>query len=110
MPTTQERQRTNGGRPAAYTPPAPPPRRPRQSDNSGYWAAFSLLLGMLVVVLGSVAVWMGFSAHDARNDAKKAASAAGSGNSMAGMDMSAGTTGESTSFAGQVPENAEALG
>ena len=72
---------------------------------------FSLLLGMLVVVLGFVAVWMGLSAHDARNDAKKAATSAGS---MPGMDMSnmsAGPTGggELVSYAGQAPANADAL-
>src|SRR5215216_5932870 len=86
MPATRERAQTNGAKPLTTSTPPPPPRRPqRQSDNGGYWAAFSLLLGMLVVVLGSVAVWMGFSAHDARNDAKRAVTAA---NSMPGMDMS----------------------
>jgi hypothetical protein len=74
MPETAERtESANGAQP--YSPPPPPPRRRRESDNSGYWAAFSLLLGMLVVVLGFVAVWMGFSAHDARKDANKAAKA-----------------------------------
>jgi len=108
MPSTLERPRTNGQ--PTYSPPPPPPRRTRKDDNSGYWAAFSLLLGMLVVVLGFVAVWMGFSAHDARKDANKAASAASTG-SMAGMNMSGGATGssESTSYAGQVPANADAL-
>jgi nitrite reductase (NO-forming) len=111
MPRTAERtQSANGAQP--YSPPPPPPRRRRESDNSGYWAAFSLLLGMLVVVLGFVAVWMGFSAHDARKDANKAANVASSGvTSMPGMDMSAGPTGgaELTSYAGQAPENADAL-
>jgi nitrite reductase (NO-forming) len=111
MPQTSERTRgANGAQP--YSPPPPPPRRRRESDNSGYWAAFSLLLGMLVVVLGFVAVWMGFSAHDARKDANKAANAASSGvASMPGMDMSAGPTGggELTSYAGQAPANADAL-
>jgi nitrite reductase (NO-forming) len=108
MPATIERTHTNGTQ-ATYIPPPRPPRQPRSSDNSGYWAAFSLLLGMLVVVIGTVAIWMGFSAHDARNDAKKAASAAGStGTSMPGMDMS-GTGSELTSYAGQAPANAEAL-
>jgi nitrite reductase (NO-forming) len=110
MPSTLEQTRTNGQ--PTYSPPPPPPRRTqRKDDNSGYWAAFSLLLGMLVVVLGFVAVWMGFSAHDARNDAKKAASTAGMSSSMPGMDMSGGVTGgsELTSYAGQAPANAEAL-
>ena len=113
MSTTLERAKTDGANGTTpYSPPPPPPRRRRRaSDNSGYWAAFSLLLGMLVVVLGFVAVWMGFSAHDARNDAEKAATSAGS---MPGMDMSnmsAGPTGggELVSYAGQAPANADVL-
>jgi nitrite reductase (NO-forming) len=110
MPATRERLPTNSAKPAAtYTAP-PTPRSPRrQTDNSGYWAAFSLLLGMLVVALGTVAIWMGFSAHDARKDANKAASAVASGNSMPGMDMSGGVTGDLTSYAGQAPANADVL-
>jgi nitrite reductase (NO-forming) len=110
MPATTERTQTNGTQPT-HTPPSPPPRQPRSSDNSGYWAAFSLLLGILVVVIGSVAIWMGFSARDARNDAKKAAGTAGSKPGMAstpGMDMS-GTESDMTSYAGQTPANADAL-
>ncbi len=111
MPATRERAQTNGAKPmATYLPPSPPLRRQRRSDNGGYWAAFSLLLGMLVVVLGFVAIWMGFSAHDARTDANKAAKAAASGSSMPDMPgTSAGGSGESTSFAGQTPTNADAL-
>src|SRR6266540_3778083 len=110
MPATRERLQTNGAKPATSHPTAPPPRSPRrQADNGGYWAAFSLLLGMLVVALGTVAIWMGFSAHDARKDANKAASAVASGNSMPGMDMSGGVTGERTSYAGQAPEAADVL-
>jgi nitrite reductase (NO-forming) len=104
MPATLERPQANG----TYTPPRPP-RRPRETDNSGYWAAFSLLLGMLVVAIGTVAIWMGFSAHDARKDANAAAKAVASGNSMAGMDMSGGATGDLTSYAGQAPANADVL-
>jgi nitrite reductase (NO-forming) len=110
MPATRERLQTNGAQPTASHPVPPPPRSPRrQSENSGYWAAFSLLLGMLVVALGTVAIWMGFSAHDARKDANKAARAVASGNSMPGMDMSGGVTGDLTSFAGQAPANADVL-
>src|SRR4051812_34559024 len=112
MPETIQRTPTNGVQPAKrHVPPPTPPRRPRSSDKGGYWAAFALLLGMLVVVLGFVAVWMGFSAHDARNDAKKAASGTTAGNSMAGMDMSGGATGsgELTSYAGQAPAKTAAL-
>jgi nitrite reductase (NO-forming) len=110
MPATRERLQTDGARPAVTYSTPPPPRSPRrQTDNSGYWAAFSLLLGMLVVVLGTVAIWTGFSAHDARKDANKAASAVASGNSMPGMDMSGGATGDLTSYAGQAPANADVL-
>jgi copper-containing nitrite reductase len=112
MPETAERTRTNGARPLTpYSPPRPPRQRRSSSDNSGYWAAFSLLLGMLVVVLGTVAVWMGFSAHDARKDANKAASAVSSGSSMPGMNMSGGATGggDLTSYAGRAPANADVL-
>jgi nitrite reductase (NO-forming) len=110
MPATGERTQTNGT-PRNYSPPPLPPRRQRSDDNSGYWAAFSLLLGMLVVVLGFVAVWMGFSAHDARKDANNAANAVATGSAMPGMDMSAGATGggDSTSYAGQAPANADVL-
>jgi len=110
MPATAERAQTNGTR-STSTPPPRPPRHGPRTDNSGYWAAFSLLLGMLVVVVGTVAIWMGFSAHDARKDAKKAAAAAGAGTSMPGMDMSGtgGTATDLTSFAGQGPANAAAL-
>ncbi len=108
MPATRERLQANGARPELeYTEPPRSPRR--QTDNSGYWAAFSLLLGMLVVALGTVAVWMGFSAHNARKDANKAANAVPSGNSMPGVDMSGGATGELTSYAGQTPANADVL-
>ena len=110
MPATLERRPTSGTR-STYSPPPPPPRRQRSGDNSGYWAAFSLLLGMLVVVLGTVAVWMGFSAHDARKDAKSAARSVSLGGSMPGMDMSAGPTGggDLVSYAGQAPANADVL-
>jgi nitrite reductase (NO-forming) len=67
---------------------------------------------MLVVVLGAVAVWMGFSAHDARHDANKAVKAVSSGGSMPGMNMAAmNMSGGSDlqSFAGRGPANADAL-
>jgi nitrite reductase (NO-forming) len=104
MPTTLERPQVNG-----KTEWTPPPRRPTRgsADNGGYWAAFALLLGFLVVILGFVAAWMGFSAHDARKDANKAASAVASGSTMPGMDMSG--SGDLQSFAGQGPANAMAL-
>ena len=109
MPATLERQNINGNaQPSGDDPDVP--RKARQeasSDNGGYWAAFSLLLGLLVPVLGFVAIWMGFSAHDARNDAKKAVTAVSSGSAMAGMDMSGGSGLQS--YAGQGPANADIL-
>src|SRR5919201_1944686 len=97
MPTTLERPRTNGA-----VRPSPPPRRPATNDSGGYWAAFALLLGLLVGVLGFVAVWMGISAHDARNDARKAAHSATVA-APAAADM------HSSSNAGAAPDNAAAL-
>jgi nitrite reductase (NO-forming) len=106
MSTTLDQPRTNGSH-AGATPPPPyrPPRR--DGENGGYWAAFALLLGFLVPVLGGIAIWMGVSAHNARNDAAKAAAAVSSGSSMAGMDMSGGN--DLTSFAGRGPANAAEL-
>jgi hypothetical protein len=103
MPKTLERQTTNG---AVQAPPPRPPAR-TSNDNGGYWAAFALLLGFLVVVLGTVAVWMGVSAHDARHDANQAVKAVGSGAAMPGMTMSGGN--DLASFAGQGPANADVL-
>src|SRR5262249_12399902 len=102
MSTTLERAPVNG---SAQLPP--PPRPPRRQSDGGYWAAVSLLLGILVTVLGAVAIWMGFSAHDARKDANKAVKAASSGTAMPGMDMSRGP--ELASCAGQGPANAADL-
>src|SRR5580765_3306748 len=99
MPATRERQDVDGNAQLGAEHNTPPPKasRTRSSDNGGYWAALALVLGLLVPVLGFVAVWMGFSAHDARKDANKAAAAASSGtaSSMPGMDMSGGVTGGS---------------
>jgi nitrite reductase (NO-forming) len=107
MSTTLEQPRVNGTH--ASAPPPPPARPPRRTgDNGGYWAAFALLLGFLVPVLGGVAIWMGVSAHNAKNDAARAAAAVSDGGSMAGMNMSGGN--DLTSFAGQGPANADALG
>ena len=97
MPATLERPRTNGARPTL-----PPPRRPADRERGGgYWAAFSLLLGLLVGVLGFVAVWMGISAHDARSDARTAARSA---------SVAAPATGtRGVNYAGTGPANALAL-
>jgi nitrite reductase (NO-forming) len=73
----------------------------------------ALFLGLAVGVLAIVAVWMGASAQNARDDARQAAAAAPAtpAASMAGMPMPA--TGEGArptpSFAGIAPANADAL-
>jgi nitrite reductase (NO-forming) len=83
------------------------------SNSSGLWAAASLLLGLLVAVLGFVAVMMWLDAHNAKDAANRAAGKVASGNSsmadMPGMDMSGGGSGALTSFAGAAPANADAL-
>jgi len=109
MPATRERQGVNGNQRLSGEHHSPPPkvRHQRATDNGGYWAALALLLGLLVPVLGFVAIWMGFSAHDARKDASKAAKAVSSGSAMPGMDMSSG--GGLQSFAGQGPANVDVL-
>src|SRR5436305_866280 len=104
MPQTLERPTSNG---AAHAPPPPRPPARTTDGNGGYWAAFALLLGFLVVALGSVAVWMGVSAHDAKNDANRAVKAVVAGTATTGMSMSGGN--DMTSFAGQRPANADVL-
>jgi len=76
-----------------------------KSDNGGYWAALALVLGLLVPVLGFVAIWMGFSAHDARKDANKAVKAVSSGSAMPRMNTSGAD--DLQSFSGQSPANAD---
>jgi nitrite reductase (NO-forming) len=105
MSTTLEQPRVNG---TSQLPPSP---QAPQTDGGGggFWAAFALLLGFLVVVLGAVAVWMGVSAHHARADANRAVKAVSNGTgSMAGMPGMAGGN-DLTSFAGQGPANADVL-
>jgi nitrite reductase (NO-forming) len=104
MSAVQERPQTNG---AKQVPPTSRPPRGPSTDMSGYWAAFALILGLLVPVLGGIAIWMGVSAHHARQDANKAVQAVGSGSAMPGMDTSTG--GDLQSFSGQGPANAAAL-
>jgi nitrite reductase (NO-forming) len=73
----------------------------------------ALFLGLAVGVLALVAVWMGISAQNARNDARAAAKAAPAATtSMPGMAMPASTAEgarPTPSFAGIAPANADAL-
>jgi nitrite reductase (NO-forming) len=71
-----------------------------------------MLLGLLVAVLGFVAIFMWIDAQDAKKSADRAASKVGAASSMnmnmPGMNM-AGTAGSTQSFAGAAPANAAAL-
>ena len=78
----------------------------------------ALFLGLGVLVLIFVAVWLGISAQNARDDARKAATqavATGNGAEMPGMTMpstsssAAGGAVATPSFAGIAPANADAL-
>ncbi len=51
------------------TPALPPARRAKRGSDPGMWAVVSLLLGLLVGVLGFVAVAMWSDARDARDSA-----------------------------------------
>jgi nitrite reductase (NO-forming) len=80
-------------------------------DSDALFKVLSLFLGMAVGVLAMVAVWMGISAQDARDDASKAvaASSSSTSTSMPGMSMPAEGAIATPSFAGMAPANADAL-
>jgi nitrite reductase (NO-forming) len=85
-------------RPAKGTPEGPSP----------LFAVASVLLGLLVVVLAFVAVFMWVDAHQARDDANRAAAKAttasgGQSQAMPGMSASLGNL---TSYASAAPANA----
>jgi nitrite reductase (NO-forming) len=86
----------------------------REEESGALLKILALFLGLGVGVLAIVAVWMGASAQEARNDARAAAAAAGkptADTSMPGMAMlAAGERARPTpSFAGIAPANADAL-
>jgi nitrite reductase (NO-forming) len=99
--------------PAAHTYYA---QRHREHEESGVLLKLLVVfLGLGVAVLGLVAIWMGASAQNARNDARAAASAAAKRaadtTSMPGMAMPAAGEGArpTPSFAGIAPANAAEL-
>jgi nitrite reductase (NO-forming) len=83
------------------------------SDSHALWAVSALMLGILVAVLGFFALMMWVDAHNARDDADraaaKAAQATHSSTSMAGMAASQSAAGGLTSYAGAAPTNADEL-
>ena len=83
---------------------------PQTGPSSPVAAIVAVMLGILVAVLGFFALLMWVDAHNARDDAHKAAASAKNAVSMPGMDMSASATGAGlTSYAGASPANADAL-
>jgi nitrite reductase (NO-forming) len=84
----------------------------REEEQDVGFKLLALFLGIGVAVLGMVAVWMGVSAQNARDDARAAAKAAPAATtSMPGMAMPASAEGAraTQSFAGIAPANADAL-
>src|SRR5436853_5562192 len=96
-----------------HTPALPPARRRKRDSDPGMWAVVSLLLGLLVGVLGFVAVAMWSDARDARESASVSQAAVGQDTtSMPGMAMptQAGTApNELQSYAAAAPANAAAI-
>jgi nitrite reductase (NO-forming) len=89
---------------SVHTPTLPSPRR---DSNAGALAgAVVVLLGLLVGVLGFVAVLMWADAHQSRDDGAAAASAPAAAHNHATDHATAQPIG---SFAGVVPQNAQAL-
>ena len=97
----------------SHTPTLPAARRAKRGSDPGMWAVVSLLLGLLVGVLGFVAVAMWSDARDARHSANASqAATANDSASMPGMDMSAqaaAAPSELQSYAGAAPTNAAAI-
>ena len=81
----------------------------RERGSSDLVKLFAVFLGIAVGILIPVAIWMGASAQDARNDARHAASATSHAAKMPGMAMPAAGAVASPSFAGIAPPNATEL-
>jgi nitrite reductase (NO-forming) len=81
----------------------------RPAGPVGFYAAISLLLGLLVGVLAPVAILLWLDARDARNDARHAGASQSAG-AATGVDVHAHATAAGLeSYAGAAPANAEAL-
>jgi nitrite reductase (NO-forming) len=89
-------------------------QRAHEEDSGVLLKLLALFLGLGVGVLAIVAVWMGASAQEARNDARAAAAAASrpsADTTMPGMAVPAAGEGAlpTPSYAGVAPANADAL-
>jgi nitrite reductase (NO-forming) len=86
--------------PAYYRPPA------SDKSSTAFWMVATMLLGLTVAVLGFFALMMWADARDARDDAAAATPAAATGQDHSTAHNTALPL---NSFAGVVPENAQAL-
>ena len=90
--------------------PARPARRAPRSDASGFYAAISVILGLLVGVLGLVSVLMWVDAHNSRNAANHAAVKDQAAAAPLSVDAHAHATAAGLeSHSGAAPPNAAAL-
>jgi nitrite reductase (NO-forming) len=88
----------------------PPRSAERSSSAAPVWAAVAILLGLLAGGLLVFAVFMWSDAHDAKNDANRAAAQVAAGASASSTDMHAHATAAGLeSYAGAAPANADAL-
>src|SRR5262249_60555232 len=90
--------------------PAQAYREPR-SESGALIKIIALFLGIAVAVLIFVAVWMGASAQNARDDARVAAAQTANPSmaSMPGMGTSTAAASGLQSFAGTAPETADQI-
>jgi hypothetical protein len=94
---------------ASHPSAVPATTEPGQdSGSSFFWAAVSILLGILVAVFGILAVLMWADARGARNDANRALAKVASGATANAQSMAA-TSSALESYAGAAPANADAL-
>jgi nitrite reductase (NO-forming) len=87
-------------------------RRPTEPGSNALAAVAAMLLGLLVAVLGIFALLMWIDSRNAKDAANRAAAQVASGQTMPGMDMSAGANAATAglqSYAGAAPANADAI-
>ena len=97
--------------PASSDCPARPAYyEPDESDSGALVKVVALMLGVAVGVLVPLAIWLGASAHDARDDARSAAERTATAAPAPAAHEHAAAGGVATpSFAGLAPANADAI-
>ena len=88
---------------------APAGYRTSSEGTSLFLKLFALFAGILIPVVMLIGLWLAVSAHQARDDARKAATAVHTTTTTTGMAMPAATGIATRSFAGAAPANADAL-